>query len=184
MDIAVAECRKYEAMWNRPEYRERSPGLRMCADAKRQLEAKPGDTICDFGAGTGRASKWWADNGCKVTAFDIAANAITEFDGTKVIGNLWAMPNFGKFDYGFCCDVLEHLPTEHVGDAILGISRRVTKAAYFQIALFECHMGAAIGEHLHLTVKPPAWWRRELASHFKKVTITPARKYVIALCQK
>lgn len=179
MAHALSERDKYRKVWNRPEYRERSPGLRLAQEACDWMQ--PHGSLCDFGAGTGRASQWFADRGLEVVAFDIADNAITEFDGMKVIGNLWDMPDFGRFDFGYCCDVMEHLPTEHVDAAIEGIARRVG-VCFFQIALFECHMGDVIGEHLHLTVKPAAWWRAALAKHFNQVEVRPNPKYVIAKC--
>lgn len=179
---AESEREKYEKMWARPEYRERSPGFRLAQEAYDWM--KPGGSICDFGAGTGKATQWFADKGLVSTAFDIAENAVTDFSGPLVIGNLWDMPDFGKFDYGYCCDVMEHIPTEFVGLALKGIANRVEKSCFFQIALFECHMGALIGEPLHLTVKPPKWWREALARHFPKIEIRPHPKYVIALCHK
>lgn len=182
MNAVEQERNKYSKMWERPEYRERSPGMRLAQQAWDWMQ--PSGTLCDFGAGTGRASQWFADKGLEVTAFDIADNAVTEFSGPVVIGNLWDMPDFGTFDHGYCCDVMEHLPTEHVGDALAGIAERVTKSCFFQIALFECHMGDPIGEHLHLTIKSPKWWRSALERPFAKVEIRPAAKYVIAKCER
>lgn len=184
MDIESVERQKYETMWGDPKYRERSPGFRLVASAHDWLGMKPGETLCDYGAGTGRASQWLADHGLRVTAFDIAENAITEFDGPKVIGTLWDMPAFGTFDYGFCCDVMEHIPPEHVSDCLKGIALRTARAAFFQIALFECHMGKDHGMHLHLTVRPTVWWQSALARHFSRVEIKPGeKKYVIARCE-
>ena len=183
MDHLNAERAKYEKMWAQPAYRERSPGFRLVATAFDWMGMREGQTLCDYGAGTGRASQWLADHGLRGTAFDIAENAITEFDGPKVIGTLWDMPAFGTFDYGFCCDVMEHIPPEHVSDCLKGIALRTARCAFFQIALFECHMGKGIGEHLHLTVKPTNWWVAALQRHFGSVEIKPGEtKYVIAKC--
>ena len=180
MDSKLKEQQKYEKMWARPEYRERSPGMRVAQMAYDWM--KPGGTMVDFGCGTGRAAAWFASQGLTVTGFDIAANAMTEHDGDFVQGSLWDMPEFGTFDYGYCTDVMEHLPPEHVADAIKGIAERVKHGVFFQIALFECHMGDAIGEHLHLTVKPADWWVRLLKQHFSSVEVKPHAKYVLARC--
>lgn len=171
------ERQKYEKMWSRPEYRERSPGLRIVEDAAKLL--KPTGTLCDFGCGTGRAAAWFAKTGLSVTGFDIAANAMTDYDGQFVQGSLWEMPDFGVFDYGYCTDVMEHLPPEHVEAAIAGIAERVRVGCFFQIALFECHMGDAIGEHLHLTVKPASWWIKLLSKHFQRCELVKHEKYVM-----
>lgn len=183
----IAEKQKYEKMWSRDEYRERSPGFRLCAKAYDLLKPEAGQSLCDYGAGTGRASAWFKQQGLNVTALDIAANAVTEFDGDVVEACLWQMPAIGVFDYGYCCDVMEHLPTDRVPAALRGIAERTTRAAFFQIALFECHMGDAIGEHLHLTVKPAQWWHAALKRHFRVVethALPPSpSKYVIAVCR-
>lgn len=179
------ERSKYERMWARPEYRERSPGMRLAAHALLWLGMKPGQTLCDFGAGTGRAAKWFAEQGLNVTAFDIAENAITEFPGPKIIGTLWDMPPMEKFDYAFCCDVMEHIPTEHVTMCLRGIAKRTNIAAFFQIALFECSMGTKYGEHLHLTVKPVEWWRAQLLRRFKSVYVheSTSKRHLIVRCE-
>lgn len=182
MDTLEHERSKYEQMWARPEYRERSPGMRVAESAYKMM--KPSGTMCDFGCGTGRAAAWFAKQGLVVTGFDIAANAMTEHDGQFVQGSLWDMPQFGTFDYGYCTDVMEHLPTEHVEAAISGIADRVKKGVFFQIALFECHMGDVIGEHLHLTVKPAKWWIDLLNTKFTKIHVQPHPKYVLAYCEK
>lgn len=182
MNTTAHEQSKYEQMWARPEYRERSPGMRVVEMAHTWL--KPTGTLCDYGCGTGRAAKWLADHGLEVTGFDIAANAMLDYDGAFVQGCLWDMPEFGEFDYGFCTDVMEHLPTEHVDAAVAGIAKRTRKEVFFQIALFECHMGDVIGEHLHLTVKPAQWWVELLGKHFTSVETQPHAKYVLARCIK
>lgn len=181
MDVADRERVKYETMWAQPAYRERSPGMRMAEQAHQQLRCRPGATLCDWGAGTGRASAWFAAQGLDVTAVDIAANAVTEFDGPVVVANLWDLPaELGAFDFGFCCDVMEHIPPEHVEATLRGIAQRTRRACYFQIALFKCHMGEAHGLHLHLTVKSANWWRAALERQFMYVDMQADSKYVLA----
>lgn len=182
MDNALKEKQKYEAMWSRSEYRERSPGLRMAQMAYDWMN--PEGTMIDLGCGTGRAAAFFAERDIDVTGFDIADNAMTDFDGKFISGCLWDMPDMPVFDYGFCADVMEHLPPEHIDDAFRCIHRVIDKEVFFQIALFECHMGDVIGEHLHLTVKPHKWWIDKLNLFFSKVEIKPHAKYVIARCIK
>lgn len=180
--IATAEKNKYEKMWNRDEYRERSPGLRFLPDALKRLKMPEGSTVVDLGCGTGRVSAELESMGYRVTAVDIAQNACTEFGGPFVEACLWDIPaEFPIFDFGFCADVLEHIPTERVDDCLAEISCHVRKV-YFQIANFECHMGDHIGEHLHLTVKPLAWWRERLERVFPHVDIVGEQKHHIAVC--
>ena len=63
-------------------------------------------------------------------------------------------------EYGFCTDVMEHIPPDKVGvvlDNILKAAQRV----WFSIALFEDACGKLIGETLHLSVHPFEWWKEQ-----------------------
>lgn len=181
--VEVAERKKYETMWGRDSYRERSPGMRHLDDAMARLCPRPGSTIADFGCGTGRVSAALNKLGLVVTAIDIAVNSCAEFSGEFVAACLWDLPeSLGQFDYGFCADVMEHIPTAKVPmvlDSIANHSQRV----YFQIANFVCHEGDAIGEHLHLTVKPFPWWQEMLGHYFvvEQGSINP--KHHVFVCK-
>lgn len=181
--VAEKERVKYERMWEFDSYRERSPGTRFIDNALALLKPKNGASFIDLGCGTGRVSnflKWKC--GFDVTAVDIAENACKEFDGRFVVANLWELPeDLGIFDYGFCADVMEHIPTDKVPDTLKCIANH-TKQCYFQIANFHCHEGDKIGEHLHLTVKSVNWWRSALNRHFNKVSIRADKKHHIAVC--
>ena len=39
-----------------------------------------------------------------------------------LVANLWDIPIEMSADWGFCCDVMEHIPTERV-DRVLGVIR-------------------------------------------------------------
>lgn len=158
---------KYRAMWGHEEYRNMSPGMQnaqLCAEA---LGIKPGDTLIDFGCGTGRATDFFRSLGASVTGVDIAPNAL-EFDIPFVEACLWQLPEMAA-DWGYCCDVMEHIPPEKVGDVLAGVARSVTRGAYFTIESDHDEMGILIGQPLHLTVRPPKWWREQLAKHFARV---------------
>ena len=71
-----------------------------------------------------------------------------------------------RSDYGFCCDVMEHIPEEDV-DAVLTNILQNSLHVFFQISTVEDHFGHAIdeiGDHLHLTVKPYTWWLKKFAA--------------------
>lgn len=181
--LTEIERSKYERMWGRDSYRERSPGMRHLQDALARMRPVIGSSIVDLGCGTGRVSAALKAGGFEVTGVDIAANAATEFDGPCVVATLWDLPeSLGVFDYGFCADVMEHLPTDRVMQALLNISRHV-KITYFQIANFVCHEGDAIGEHLHLTVKPIEWWHKALSQYFDVEQSSKQSKHHIFLCK-
>ena len=67
-------------------------------------------------------------------------------------------------DISFCCDVLEHIHTEDVDDAIKEIIR-VSDVSAFKISTREATYDyKKEGEDkLHLTVKEPLWWRNKLS---------------------
>lgn len=173
---------KYEFTWSHDVYRERSPGMRFLDDALRRLNPPVGSSILDIGCGTGRVSHELRRRGFDVTALDIAENACREFDGPFLLCPVWNIPPVGTFDYGFCADVMEHLPTEMVDQALQNITR-VCRTVYFQIANFEDH-GEMVGGgvHLHLTVKPLDWWREVLEGHFAAVNIEAQPKHHVAVC--
>ena len=73
------------------------------------------------------------------------------------------------FDYGFCCDVMEHIPTEYT---MLVIDRIMSscRTAWFQIALVPDQFGVTIGQTLHLSVQPFTWWLDHLRGGIGRVT--------------
>lgn len=182
-DLTYQEREKYHKMWGFSSYRERSPGMRFLEDALAKLDMPEGATVVDLGCGTGRVSQALKEKGFDVTAVDIAKNACLEFKGQFIEACLWELDeSFPDFEYGFCADVMEHLPPNRVPEALKCIAAH-TEKCYFQIANFHCHEGDKIGEHLHLTVKGVHWWRRELEKHFSKVTIKAEPKHHIAVCE-
>jgi len=67
-----------------------------------------------------------------------------------------------KFDYGYCTDVLEHIPPEDVDKVLLNICT-AARRVYFAISTVPDVMGALVGEPLHLTVESPFWWHDRLS---------------------
>lgn len=182
-ELIESEREKYERMWSLESYGERSPGMRHLDDALSRLMPSPGATIVDLGCGTGRVSAALKAKGFDVTAVDIAANAATEFDGPYVVACLWDLPqSLEQFDYGFCADVMEHIPTARVDDALWNIAIHA-QTTYFQIANFICHEGDAIGQHLHLTVKPIGWWEAKLNQFFTIEQSSKQPKHHIFVCK-
>lgn len=170
-DLAAVEREKYIAIWQRDEYRRVSPGMLECERAWQVCGMKNGGTLIDFGAGPARATKWFEDRGIDAVAVDFAPNA-RETDVQFVEACLWDMPDvLPPADFGYCCDVMEHIPTEKVWEVLAGIATRVKKAAYFRIATRPDKMGRLIGKPLHLTVNPAEWWRREVEQHFHLVDV-------------
>lgn len=158
-ELATIEQAKYTRMWNTPEYRRFSPGEREMERAFRELGAAEGHSLIDYGAGPGRATEWFMSRGVRVTAVDIAPNAL-EVDVPFVHACLWDLPEtLGPSDLAYCCDVMEHIPEHQVGAVFAGIAERTVQRAYFRIATRNDVMGPRyLGEPLHLTVQDASWW--------------------------
>lgn len=163
------EREKYRAMWQHNDYRTNAPGLDHVGNAIERLAMKNGDTLVDFGCGAGRSVKAFNEQGVVAVGVDIANNAV-EADISYVEACLWDLPPTLRADWGFCTDVMEHIPPGKVNDVLASISRAVTRGAYLLIDSAPDVMGALIGQPLHLTVQPPEWWHARLSEHFGSVT--------------
>lgn len=156
---SVSEEEKYERMWLHSDYREIAPGEH-CVETFVAL-TKPGKVI-DLGCGTGRAALRLHAAGYEVLLLDFAGNCrdpealmlpFAKHDLTK--------PLTDRAEYGFCTDVMEHIPPEQV-DVVLDNIFEACENVFFQIALYEDIGGDLIGKRLHLSLHPHAWWAQKL----------------------
>jgi hypothetical protein len=159
----LSEQEKYQLMWAYDSYRECSPG---------ELQAgfflntfKPEGMILDFGCGTGRAGVIFSKTN-PVLLIDFADNCRDE--EAQVLPFLkWDLmqPIPANTEYGYCTDVMEHIPTDDVGTVIDNIMNASEKV-FFQISTVDDTFSNAldIDAHLHLTVKAHDWWKRLFAS--------------------
>lgn len=154
----TTEQQKYRKMWSIDLYRGTAPGEDI---AEKFIEiVNPKGTVVDFGCGTGRGAKVISDKtDCNVILVDFADNCrdhdvvhlpFIEWDLTKPIPV--------NSDYGFCTDVMEHIPTKDVETVINNILNS-SKNVFFQISTVDDVMGSLIDCPLHLTVKPHSWWK-------------------------
>jgi hypothetical protein len=107
---------------------------------------------------------------CDITDYglcDEAKTADIPFHQTALWDSLHVIANgvLGrKFDYVYCCDVLEHIPKEYT---MLVISRllEVTKRRLFLSIAHKLDIhGLWVGKHLHQTVEQFTWWRDNLST--------------------
>lgn len=166
----ITEQRKYERMWERKEYRHVAPGEDVAQVFLAQAKPKPGSKVIDFGCGTGRGSLMLAlMGGMDVTMVDFAYNCLDD-DIKPMLETQKHVLRFVKHDltkplglnaeYGYCTDVLEHIPTEDV-DKVLDNCLQACQHVFFQISTVDDVCGALIGHPLHLTVKPFEWWLKK-----------------------
>ena len=70
----------------------------------------------------------------------------------------------GTFDGVVCTDVLEHCPEEDLPwilGEIFGYARRFV---YLNVACYPALKSLPSGENAHITVRPPQWWREQVAA--------------------
>lgn len=164
------ERRKYQKIWTFDNYRVHSPGENAVSAFLEAAKPERGAKVIDLGCGTGRASVRLSEHGLDVSAVDFAENAFEA--GGQIpftVANLWNLPETVRGDWGYCCDVMEHIPPERVRQVLASISSRMSKGAFFSISLVPDKSGAAIGEVLHLTVRPLEWWQSCLEEFFARV---------------
>lgn len=169
----LTEREKYQKMWTHKEYRAVSPGEHTAMHFL-QVAKPPRDAeIIDFGCGTGRGSVMLAlMGGLDVTMVDFAPNCIDEemqaaIDAQKKLTFVerdLSKPLDVSAEYGYCTDVMEHIP-EHQVQTVLTNILKSAKKVFFQISTVDDCCGQLIGEKLHMTVKPYLWW----AEQFKKL---------------
>lgn len=174
-----AERAKYQTIWRLDDYRRVSPGELVAEWAMIRMGMQGHDTMIDWGCGTGRASRKFFDHGMPTLMIDIADNCLdpvikqivnqedTDFYFMQACA--WDIAAFEEVgaDFGFCCDMLEHLPPEHVAAVLQNIADCTNAFAYLQ----PCHrpdpMGAWLpGLELHLTVHDREWWSAAIGSFF------------------
>lgn len=153
----LSEQEKYQMMWQYDIYRDVSPGEQ---NANFFMDAfQPEGLILDFGCGTGRSSLQFAKRGFEVLLIDFADNCRDE-EAQALPFLHWDLtqPCPVSSQYGYCTDVMEHLPPESVETVINNIMA-ASERVFFQISTVQDHYGQAIGTDLHLTVKPHDWWK-------------------------
>ncbi len=176
-DGAAQERDKYAEIWTFDEYRKaNSPGLINVDRFMSVMKPKTGSSLIDIGCGSGRAGLEFQRRGLDVSWLDLTAAGLdpeverSRFkeaplwaDWEMEFGSFFADLERPHFDYGFCCDVMEHIPPEYT---MLALHRIITACSttWLQIALRPDEFGKLIGEPLHLTVRPFSWWLVRLAT--------------------
>lgn len=188
------EALKYGEMWKHDEYRQVAPGEQLAGEFLRVVQPKKGASVIDFGCGTGRGAFMLAlMGGLNVIMVDFVNNCLDD-DIREMLTTQSHALKFVKADlekslpvvaeYGYCTDVMEHIPTEKVGRVIQNILL-AAQHVFFSISTVDDSCGKIIGEPLHLTVQPFEWWEELFKSldcviHWSKRTSNSALFYVTA----
>jgi SAM-dependent methyltransferase len=160
----MTEREKYQKLWGDWRYRTLAPGEKT---VEQFLEvAKPDGLVIDFGCGTGRAGLKMQEAGLEVFLVDFTDNC-RDKPALALSFLQWDLTKPGqptKAPYGYCTDVMEHIPTGDV-DAVIANIMASAERVFFQIATVPDNFGATIGQTLHLTVQPHGWWADKFSGH-------------------
>lgn len=162
MGIVETEQAKYDQVWDIPGYGKKySPGIKYLRLFKDLAQPKNDERVIDIGCGDGRAMQQLSD-ACGIAPFGIDISSVIDqcsFSHVQCsVWRSWGEFDFMIFDYAYCCDVMEHLPTEWVAMSLHRIAHRC-RFGFFSICLVPDGYGKKIGQTLHLTVRPFEWWR-------------------------
>jgi SAM-dependent methyltransferase len=172
------EAEKYGRMWEKPEYRAVAPGEGYAQLFLNIAKPAPKSEIIDFGCGTGRGALMLALLGqCRVTMIDFVRNSLdTEISDALV--SQADLLKFVKADieqpipcsalYGYCTDVMEHIPPDKVDRVLVNILK-ATQHCFFSISTIPDVCGKLIDEELHLTIQPYEWWHQKLIDHEARI---------------
>lgn len=114
-----------------------------------ELQAR---TLLDYGCGKGSLAVALA----QIPEFAAAGVLVAEYD--PAIPGKDAAP--APADLVVCTDVLEHVEPECIDDVIADLERLTLKACLVAVACRPGKRVLADGRPDHLTVEPPAWWRK------------------------
>lgn len=158
----------YRQLWGKHEaYRVVAPGEYCAHEFLKQAVPPKGASVLDLGCGTGRGGFILALlGGMNVTLIDFADNCLDD----DIHQMLKTQPHALRFieadltkeipvqaAYGFCTDVMEHIPPEDVR-TVLTNCLKAAQHVFFQISTVDDLGGALVGHRLHLSVHPYAWW--------------------------
>lgn len=177
ISIAERERQTYDAIWQGvPSYREHSPGL---ANVDRFLEmtGATSGSVLDAGCGAGVAGTALAERGFAVTLCDQTNSGVSadhslpfveaclwhDLSPVAYLGSVARGDTATRFDYVYCCDVLEHVPTEYTMLVLSRLMSVAERGMFLTISLVPDAFGVWVGQRLHQTVKPFTWWRDRLA---------------------
>ena len=166
------EIEKYQKAWDLIYTDQNECGTRHVAFFLDHFDISKNDKIVDLGCGSGRSVKLMRDQGFDAYGIDlIKSRYIDDIPFTQA--NLWNLPD-KKFDYIFCTDVLEHIPTDRIEDVLDNMRKICGKGIFLAVATRPDQAGKYINETLHLTVQDVNWWLEHLGSRFQTLS---ARNY-------
>lgn len=162
----MSEREKYERLWAMPEYRVTAPGEACVYEFVRAAKPAAYSTVLDLGCGTGRASV--AMNNEHALCPMLVDFTDNSRDPEARYLPFWkcdlAEPLPVHAEYGFCTDVMEHIPSADTETVLTNIFASAPNV-FFQIDTQPDNCGVLIGETLHINLRSHDEWRGLLSQH-------------------
>jgi hypothetical protein len=168
--LRQAEADLYAQMFTVEAYSTHSPGEVMLPVFLDMSQAAAPATILDAGCGSGKGALALGAKEFDVAMCDHTAEGLPDglsqtfpFVKTCLWDDLSHVAYLAKvqqptvfngetFEYGYCCDVLEHIPIPFTMLVVRRILDRVTRGAFFSVSLAPDHMGYWVGTRLHQSI--------------------------------
>lgn len=181
MSLRQTERALYQDVWTSLEaYGQHAPGEHYvdlfldCALLKGAYT--PAEiTVLDAGCGSGKGGLALAAQKFDVTLCDVTDAGLVA-DARRLRFHeacLWhdlshiargkGHPGRTRFDYVYCCDVLEHLPSQFTMLAVDQMLRVASKGVFLSVSLVPDQFGMWVGKPLHQTVQSFTWWKSSLS---------------------
>jgi 2-polyprenyl-3-methyl-5-hydroxy-6-metoxy-1,4-benzoquinol methylase len=165
----AAEDDKYSALW-KDDYRDAN-WKRLASIVLKKTASYDGHvSLLDFGFGSGRSIDFFESKGFNVCGVEISSYAVgvqlakgrdiyhASLDDLCMLGDK-------QFDFGFCNDVLEHIPLHLIGRSLAEMVRVCSDALFLSVCPTPSHHLSKESENLHLTVRPEPWWANEFMKY-------------------
>ena len=180
MNVSKQERELYENTWSIQNYADHSPGehnVKFLLDnvAREKRDYRPNLTsILDAGSGSGKGAVALHKLGFNVKMCDITDSGLVPeakaipfqeaclWDDLYPVVRAYDHPNASHVDFVYCCDVLEHIPTQFTMLTINQMLRVARYGVFLSISLVPDNFGIWVGQPLHQTVQSFTWWRDNL----------------------
>lgn len=174
MSIHQDEQEKYADAWALPAYHTHSPGAVHVGALTDILSRTPGFVgpqgvvVLDAGCGAGAGALALTDAGYLVGGLvdlvDVRSDEVKRLNFPFAQRPLTTPFGSRVCDIAYCCDVLEHVPTQFVGLVIANLLKAARWGVFLSISFEPDQFGVWVGKPLHLTVQPFTWWKDTLGA--------------------
>lgn len=165
-DLITRERTKYDDLWSSMSaYGKASPGAMMLPVFESMRRDAGPVSMLDAGCGSGKGAVALASAGYVVAMCDTTDAGLAD----EAIGlpfaqvNLWDdLTHLGRYEYVYCCDVLEHIPTPFTMLVVSRLLAIADRGVFLSISTVPDNFGAWVGASLHLSVQSFVDWRDQL----------------------